>query len=100
MSRRPPVNKAFDEWLWARLQEGGILHVGIYSVVIGDSEVWTENYPYASGYIYDRCTRGDEREYCSRACALLLERQRQEAQVIQRLRGGPDFYRLNGEYIC
>lgn len=99
LGRRLPVNKAFDEWLWARLQAGDILHVGRYSVVIGLNEIWTGNYPYASGYIYDRHTRSDEREYCTRACALLLEHQRQEALVLQRLRGGPDVYLLNGDYI-
>lgn len=46
------VNWEYDRSLNIALTEHGVSKVEEFTVHVGDVEVWIENYPYASGYLY------------------------------------------------
>jgi hypothetical protein len=82
--RNHSTDREWDQELWDLLSRGKIEYVSSYYAIVGTHKVWIENYPYASGVL--ELASGPRRS-CSRATALLLEKELPTARIMQRLKG-------------
>ena len=81
------TDRKWDNKLWelaSNLQN--FKAIGMHHAIIGDSLVWIQNYPYASGLICEDGF-GHGRKSCSRATALYLHDQLKKARILLILKG-------------